>query len=155
MGNADQDIAAGLAGVAEDVNGNPTNIPLSWRGVYVRARTLLSNTLSLAPFSWPPGGPRTTSTFDQVEGTAEQTAWRYVDQDGIVWDLKAWTLVQIEWFKDGARTPVTPAMIAKYRKAADTLRNWPTTDVISGTPYRGAFGGEPTQSYPAYPPAGT
>lgn len=151
---ASQDNSAALAGVTQDGAGNPTQTPLPWRPVYVRARTILSNILRKPPFNWPPSGsPSTTSALDYMEGVAEQSAWRYVDADGIVWDQKAWQLVQIEWFKDGAPTPVTPALIAKYRKAADQLRPWPTTDVINGGSYGGAFAGEPTQQYPAYPPA--
>jgi hypothetical protein len=166
MGNADQDISAAIQGVEEDVNGNPTQTPVGatpvgtlpgpggYRKVYVRARTTLSNTLALVPFSWPFNGtsPATTSALDQMQGASEQTSWRYVDTDGILWDLKAWQLVQIEHFKDGL-PPLTPELIAKYRTTADTIRNWPTTDVITGASYEGAFPGEPTQVYPAYPPA--
>lgn len=109
-------------------------------------RTTLSNILSKVPFTYQ------FSRLDQITTTAEQIAWRYVDKDGIVWDQKAWQLVQIEWFKDGSPTP-TPAKIAQYRQSADVLRAWPTTDVIHGTPYTGALPGDPTQAYPAYPPA--
>jgi hypothetical protein len=137
---ADQDVANGFNGVGATGT-------LSWANAKLRMRTTLSNILRLAPFSYQ------FSRWDQITTTAEQTAWRYVDVDGIVWDQKSWFLVQIEWFKAGAHTPVTPAMVAKYRKAADVLRPWPTTDVINGGAYTGALAGEPTQVYPSYPPA--
>ena len=51
------------AGTGE--SGNGTNQPLSWRWVYARARTVLSNTLSKPPFTWPLATtPQTTSTYD-------------------------------------------------------------------------------------------
>lgn len=139
---ADQDVANAFNGV----DGTGTALP--WARARLRMRTVLSNILSLAPFTYQ------YSRWDQLTTTAEQVAWRYVDTDGIVWDLKAWQLVQIEHFKDGL-PPLTPALIAKYRKTADVLRPWPTTDVINGGPYTGALVGDPTQSYPAYPPAAT
>jgi hypothetical protein len=140
---ADQDVDNALNGTSDGTN------TLPFAQARLRMRTTLSNILSKAPFTYQ------FSRLDQITTTAEQTAWRYVDADGIVWDQKAWHLVQIEWFKDGAPTPVTPALIAKYRKAADVLRPWPTTDVINGTPYTGALVGDPTQAYPSYPPAVT
>ena len=136
---ADQDVNNALNG--QDGTGGT----LSFAQARLRMRTTLSNILSKVPFSYQ------YSRLDQITTTAEQTAWRYVDADGIVWDKKSWDLVQIEWFKDGAPTPVTPALIAKYRKAADVLRPWPTTDVINGTPYSGALPGDPVQAYPPYP----
>lgn len=142
MANADQQVAAGFNGQDPD-----TGRTQSWANAKLRMRTILSNTLRLVPFSYQ------FSRWDQITTTAEQIAWRYVDADGIVWDKKSWDLVQIEWFKDGAPTPVTPALIAKYRKAADVLRPWPTTDVITGQPYPGALPGDPTEVYPPYPPA--
>ena len=138
---ADQDVNNAFNGV--DSAGNT----LPFAQARLRMRTVLSNVLSLTPFSYQ------FSRWDQITTTAEQTAWRYVDADGIVWDQKAWQLVQIEWFKDGAPTPVTPQLVAKYRKVADVLRPWPTTDVINGGPYRGALAGDPTQQYPSYPSA--
>jgi hypothetical protein len=143
MATADQQVAAGFNGVDPD-----NNSTLSWAKVHLRLRTVLSNTLSLGPFAY------LYSRWDQITATAEQVAWRYIDADGIVWDQKAWQLVQIEHFKDGL-PPLTPALIAKYRKNADVLRPWPTTDVINGGPYTGALTGDPTQVYPAYPPAAT
>jgi hypothetical protein len=68
-----------------------------------------------------------------------------------VWDKKSFDLVRIEHFKDGL-PPLTKAKIAQYRRNADVLRPWPTTDVINGGPYTGALAGEPTQVYPPYPP---
>jgi hypothetical protein len=140
---ADQDANNALNGTSDGTN------TLSWAQSRLRMRTTLSNILQKVPFLYQ------FSRFDQITTTSEQVAWRYVDADGIVWDLKAWQLVQIEWFKDGAPTPVTPALIAKYRKAADVLRNWPTTDVINGVPFTGILPGDPTQAYPDYPPAVT
>lgn len=143
MATADQQVAANFNGVDPD-----TGNTQSWANAKLRMRTTLSNILSKTPFSYQFG------RWDQITTSAEQIAWRYIDADGIVWDHKSWQLVQIEHFKDGL-PPLTPALIAKYRKAADVLRPWPTTDVINGTPYTGALAGEPTQVYPAYPPAAT
>jgi hypothetical protein len=140
---ADQDVANEFNGV--DSGGNT----LPWAQARLRMRTTLSNILRLVPFTYQ------FSRWDQVTTTAEQVAWRYVDTDGIVWDQKAWQLVQIEWFKDGAPSPVTPALIAQYRKSADVLRPWPTTDVINGGAYTGMLAGDPTQAYPTYPPVAT
>lgn len=137
---ADQDVLN--AGNGVDGNG----VGLAYRQVYVRARTVLSNILKKAPFSSPPSSsPSTTSEYDAITGTAEQVAWRYVDAYGNVWDKKALDLVQIEWLLDGAPTPLTLAKIAKYRANADVLRPWPAG-------FAGAFAGEPTQTYPAFPP---
>lgn len=132
---ADQD-------VNNQLNGTDGNKTLPWAQARLRMRTTLSNILSKAPFSYQ------FSRLDQITTTAEQVAWRYVDKDGIVWDHKAWMLVQIEAFKDS----VTPAKLAQYRKAADVLHPWPTTDVVTGMPYTGALAGDPVQAYPAYPP---
>lgn len=140
---ADDDINASLNGVV----GGSNNVPLSWRPVYARARTVIGNILQRVPFNWPPGGsPSTTSTYDQVQATAEQVSWRYVDAHGGVWDQKAVNLILVEWLLDGAPTPLTLAKIAQYWKNAGVLRPWPT-----GFP--GAFPGEPQQTYPAFPPA--
>lgn len=163
---ADMDIAAAAAGVQQNADGTPSQTPVGatapgtdpgpggFRATAVRARTVIGNVLKKKPFSWPFNGTSaaTTSAWDMIEGTAEQTAWRYIDADGIVWDPKAFWLVQIEHFKDGL-PPLTPELIAKYWTAATQIRSWPTTDVITGQPYTGAMGGEPTQQYPAYPPA--
>lgn len=151
---ADQDVSAMIQGVTQDGNGNPTQTPLPWRPVYVRARTVISNILKKTPFSWPYNGSAsaTVSAMDYLEGTAEQVTYRYIDADGIVWDAKAKDLMWIEWFKAGCPTP-TPALIAKWWNSANTLRSWPTTDVITGQPFTGMFAGEPTQVYPSYPPA--
>lgn len=137
---ADQDVNNELNGTSDGTN------TLLFANAKLRMRTTLSNILSKVPFSYQ------FSRLDQITTTAEQTAWRYIDADGIVWDKKSWDLVQIEHFKDGL-PPLTPAKIAQYRKNADVLRPWPTTDVINGTPYTGALPGEPTQAYPTYPPA--
>lgn len=139
---ADQDVDNALNGTSDGTN------TLSFAQARLRMRTTLSNILSKVPFSYQ------FSRLDQITTTAEQIAWRYVDADGIVWDHKAWQLVQIEHFKDGLPL-LTPALIAKYRKTADVLRPWPTTDVVNGGPYTGALAGDPTQEYPPYPPAAT
>lgn len=165
---ADMDVAAAAAGVAQNPDGTPTQTPVGatapgtipgpggFRATAVRARTVIGNVLKKVPFSWPFNGSSaaTTSAWDMIEGTAEQIAVRYVDVDGIVWDPKAFWQVQIEHFKDGL-PPITPEKIAEYWTAATKLRAWPTTDVITGLPYAGAFPGEPTQEYPSYPPAAT
>lgn len=165
---ADQDTFAAIQGVEQDATGNPTKVPVGatpagtqpgpggYRATAVRARTVIGNALKKVPFSWPfnGGSAATTSLLDMVEGIAEQWAVRYVDADGIVWDPKALFLVQVEWFKDG-QPPVTPTKLAEYWISATKIRAWPTTDVITGQPYAGAFPGEPTQQYPTYPPAAT
>jgi hypothetical protein len=138
---ADQDVDNALNGTSDGTN------TLPFAQARLRMRTTLSNILSKVPFTYQ------FSRLDQITTTAEQVAWRYIDADGIVWDQKAWQLVQIEWFKDGAPTPVTSTLVAKYRKNADVLRPWPTTDVINGGAYTGALPGDPTQVYPAYPPS--
>jgi hypothetical protein len=137
---ADQDVANAFNGA----DGTGTALP--YARSRLRMRTVLSNILSLAPFTYQ------YSRWDQITTTSEQIGWRYVDADGIVWDHKSWQLVQIEHFKDGL-PPLTPALIAKYRKNADVLRPWPTTDVINGGAYTGALPGDPIQAYPAYPPS--
>jgi hypothetical protein len=135
------------AGTGE--SGNNTNVPLGWRPVYVRARTIIGNVLAKGPFSWPPSSsPSTTSTYDQIEGTAEQVTWRYVDAYGNVWDQKALNLVLIEWLLDGAPTPLTLAKVAEYWSNAGVLRPWPTG-------FSGAQPGEPQETYPVFPPAST
>jgi hypothetical protein len=139
MTSPDQNVSNNFNGV------DATGATQPWAQVRLRMRTTLSNILRLSPFTYQ------YSRWDQITTTAEQTSWRYIDTDGIVWDQKAWQLVQIEWFKDGAPTPVTPTKIAKYRKAADTLRPWPTNDVINGGSYTGALPGDPVQTYPSYP----
>jgi hypothetical protein len=137
--SADQDVSNNFNGV--DVS----NKPLPWAQARLRMRTTLSNILRLAPFIYQ------YSRWDQITTTAEQVSWRYVDADGIMWDQKAWQLVQIEWFKDGAPSPVTPAQIAKYRRSADVLRPWPTNDVVNGGVYTGVLPGDPVKTYPIYP----
>jgi hypothetical protein len=159
---ADQDVAAAIQGVEQDANGNPTQTPVGstpaapggYRATAVRARSVIGNVLKKVAFSWPfnGGSAATTSVLDMIEGTAEQIAVRYIDADGIVWDPKAFWHVQIEHFKDGL-PPLTPELIAQYWVNATKLRAWPTTDVITGQPYTGAFPGEATQTYPSYPPA--
>lgn len=136
---ADQDVANAFNGV----DGTGTALP--WARARLRMRTTLNNILSLTPFTYQ------YSRWDQITTGNEQIAWRYVDADGIVWDKKAFDLVRIEHFKDGL-PPITPELIAKYRLAADVLRPWPTTDVITGKPFTGALPGDPVQSYPSYPP---
>ena len=144
---ADQDVAAAFNGT--DTSGNT----LPWANAKLRMRTTLSNILALAPFGYQ------FSRWDQITTTAEQIAYRYIDVDGLVWDRKSVDLTWIEWVKDGAPTNLSPAdmaqKIATYRRSADQIRPWPTTDVISGQPYKGALAGEPTQAYPSYPPATT
>lgn len=138
---ADQD----LVSAANGVDGLGAGLP--WRVVHARARTILSNLFKLPPFGWPNAkSPSTVSEYDHITATAEQVSWRYVDAYGNVWDQKALQLVQIEWLLDGAPTPLTLAKIAQYRSSADTLRPWPAN-------FPGAFPGEPTQTYPAFPPA--
>jgi len=143
---ADDDVNAAMNGVQPGTLGT-TNVPLGWRPVYARARTVIGNILAKAPFNWPPSGsPSTTSTYDQVEATAEQVSWRYVDKYGNVWDQKAVQLVLIEWLLDGAPTPLTLAKISQYWSNASQLRPWPTG-------FAGAMRGEPQQAYPKFPPA--
>lgn len=143
--SADQDVANNFNGV--DGGGQS----LSWAQSRLRMRTTLTNILQKVPFL------NQFSRWDQITTTSEQITWRYVDVDGLVWDKKSTDLIWIEWLKDGAPTGLTPnAMaqkIAVYRKNADTLRAWPTTEVISGKPYTGILPGDPTQAYPSYPPA--
>jgi hypothetical protein len=143
MATADQQVAAQFNGTDPD-----TGNTQAWANAKLRMRTTLSNILSKTPFSYQFG------RWDQITTTAEQIAWRYIDADGIVWDHKSWQLVQIERFKAGNPTP-TPALIAQWRRNADVLRPWPTTDVINGGSYTGALAGEPTQVYPPYPPVTT
>lgn len=144
---ADQNVNNALNGTSDGTN------TLSWANAKLRMRTTLTNILNLVPFSYQ------FSRFDQITTTAEQIAYRYIDADGLVWDRKSVDLIWLEWLKDGAPTSLTPnAMaqrIAKYRINSDALRPWPTTDVISGQPYKGALPGEPTKVYPSYPPAAT
>lgn len=133
---ADQDVDNALNGTSDGTN------TLSWAQARLRMRTTLTNILQKVPFLYQ------YSRLDQITTTAEQIAWRYVDADGLVWDHKSWTLVQIEAFKDS----ITPAKLAQYRKNADVLRPWPTIELISGVPFTGILPGDPTQEYPAYPP---
>jgi hypothetical protein len=133
--------------VYNQTNGLDGNgVPLSYRSVYVRARTVLSNVFGKIPFSFPKGPPASVSEYDQIVGTSEQIAWRFVDSYGNVWDQKAVQLVLIQWWLDGAPTPLSLAKIAQYRANADKLNPWPTG-------FAGAMPGEPTQTYPAFPPA--
>lgn len=128
-------------------SGNNTNVPLSWRATYVRARTIIQTTLNKVAFNWPnPASPSSTSTYDQVQGAAEQVGWRYIDSYGQVWDNVKLSLVQIEWLQDGAPTPLAQAQLAEYVAKASVLRPWPTGFV-------GAFPGDPQQTYPAWPVA--
>lgn len=145
---ADEDVNASMNGVRGGTLGS-TNVPLPWRSVYARSRTVIGNMLARSPFAWPnKSSPSTTSTYDQVQATAEQTTWRYVDKYGNVWDQKAVNLILIEWLLDGAPTPLTLDKIATYWKNAGVLRAWPT-----GFP--GAFPGEPQLAYPVFPPTAT
>jgi hypothetical protein len=144
--NVDDSLNGVEAGTGGDDGGSGANTALSWRPVYVRARTVIATTLNKIPFNWPnTASPSTTSTYDQVQGAAEQTAWRYVDSFGQVWDNVKLSLVLVEWLMDGAPTPMTPAQLNTYVQNASTLRSWPT-----GFP--GAFPGDPQETYPVWPP---
>ena len=71
---ADDDVNASLNGVQPGTLGT-TNIPLPWRPVYARARTVIGNILSRTPFNWPPSeSPSTTSTYDQTYITIAQAS---------------------------------------------------------------------------------
>jgi hypothetical protein len=144
-------------GAAENVDANfngtnpGTNTPLPWRWVPGRGRIIRSLNLRKKPFNWPVATtPQTTSTYDQVQLSAEQLGGRYVDAYGNVWDDVSIKLLLLEWLLDGAPTNQTPKVmaqkIAQYIKNADQLRPWP-----SG--FAGAFAGEPQQAYPPFPPA--
>lgn len=114
---ADQDVAAALNG--EFVNGGLR----PWAFVKVRARTVLGN-LKAKPFSRDIGGKQvaaTTSAFDHLIGTAEQTSWRYVASDGQVWDMKDLLLVMIESFIENSG----PEKLTELRAKAAELRPWP------------------------------
>lgn len=95
------------------------NGPLPWRWVYVRARTLLGHCNKI-PYARG-NTPATPSMYDQIVGTAEQVASRYVASDGNVWDLHDWLRVQVELLI--AQTP--PEQLTAARKAAGVFRKWP------------------------------
>ena len=128
--SADLDVKNGSDGV--DANG----AALPWRWVRARARTVFGNLSKLQPFNWPnPKYAASTSLYDAVSGSSEQTSWRYVDsrQDAVdspdnVVCLKDIMLVWWEHFV--ATTP--PADVAAALAKAKVLRKWPTG--FAGTP---------------------
>jgi hypothetical protein len=148
---ADQANAAALNGVQQDPNtGNPTTTPLSWRWVYVRARQIRS-TLDKLPFAWPnPNAVGTVSTFDQVQGTAEQVATRFVDPVGNVINFFTVWVTDWLWKLDGAPTPLTNAKLAEYLQLANQINPWPEGYAGINTT---TFPGEPVATYATWPSA--
>jgi len=148
---ADQANAAALNGVTQDANGNPTNQPLSWRWVYVRARQIRATLAKKLPFAWPNANAvGTVSLFDYAEGTAENVATRFVDPVGNVMDFFSTWVVDWLWKLDGCPTPLTNQKLAAYLQLANQINPWPQNyPGISAT----TFPGETIASYPTWPPA--
>jgi hypothetical protein len=144
---ADHDVDSHLSGL------DPTSGDvLAYQAVAVRARTVWNNIDGKEPFQTNYGSgpvPNTAATYDGVTGTAEQIAFRYICAYGIVWEPKKVQLLLIEWFRDGCPTNLTPAQmaakIAGYITNAEQLRPWPAG-------FKGAMPGEPTKTYPPFPP---
>jgi hypothetical protein len=136
---ADHDVDSHLSGV------DPTSGDvLAYQAVAVRARTVYGNLDAKQPFQTNYGSgpvPNTAATYDAVTGTAEQIAWRYVDEYGNVWDPKKLMQVLVEHLLD----TVPLAKLAQYITNAEQLRPWPTG-------FKGAMPGEPTKTYPPFPP---
>lgn len=109
--------------VNDALNGIQNGAPRPWAYVKVRARTVLGN-LKSVPFSRVINGKQvaaTTSAYDHLIGTAEQTSWRYVASDGNVWDLKDFLITQIELLI----ASTDAAKINEARTRAGVLRPWP------------------------------
>lgn len=115
---ADVDVDDGINGV---VNGAPR----PWAWVRGRARKVVGDVVKKTPFTRDVGNGQqvaaTTSNLDHGILTAEQVAWRYVDQFGVVWDLGDFMLVLIEQLND----TLGQAGVAKLRATSGTLRPWP------------------------------
>lgn len=147
--SSDQDISAGLNGVTQDQNGNPTNQALPWRWVRVRARQIPSALAKLIPFAYPnPQQPASVSAFDAIEGTAEQVASRHIDPYGNVVNFFTVWVVQWYWFLDGCPTPLSQERLHDYLTLANQLNAWPSNyPGISAS----TFPGEQYTTYPAWP----
>jgi hypothetical protein len=89
--------------------------------------------------------PETAATYDAITVTGEQVGLRHVDPYGNVMDLWKMLLVDWYWKLDGCPMPLTLAKIAAYQAAATPIRPWPAN-------FAGKMPGEPTQTYPAFPP---
>jgi len=121
--SADQDVNNSLNGT------DPTGVALTWRWVRIRSRTVFGNLRKNQPFNWPNRTyAASTSLYDAVTGTAEQIAWRYIDSEGTVWDLKDFMVVFIENF---IKTVPQADRAAAINKASQ-LRPWPSG--FPGTP---------------------
>lgn len=152
---ADQNLVAGAAGVGQNPDGSPNNVPLTWRNVRVRGRQIIAGLVktswgALVPFSWPnPNSPTTTSEYDYMAGTAEQVASRFVDPVGNVVNFFTTWVVDWLWKLDGCPTPLTSQRLAQYLRLANQLNPWPQG-------YAGInaaqFPGELIKPYPAWPP---
>lgn len=115
---ADQDVDDAINGVA-----NGTYRPWAW--VRGRARAVVGDVVKKTPFTKDLGNgvhvASTTSNLDHGVLSAEQLGWRYIDQFGVVWDLKDFMIVLIEQLngslgKDG---------VAALRTTGSQLRPWP------------------------------
>lgn len=115
----DADVLNAMNGVQED-----GRTPRGWAWVRVRARKVIGDVVKKQPFTRDLGSGRvaaTPSELDQVIGTAEQIAWRYVDSAGNLWDFGDYMLYSIERDLDqlGAKK------VADLRAKARVLRDWP------------------------------
>jgi len=116
----DVDVDNALNGVQVDGSFRP------WAWVHVRARTVFGSLSKQIPFWREINGQKvasTPSTLDQIIGTAEQTAWRYVASDGNVYDLKDTVLLLLESLLETAG----PVKVAELQAKASTLRAWPAS----------------------------
>lgn len=115
---ADEDVFLGENGIHRDGR------PREWAWVRVRARKVVGDLVKKVPFSRQVGTKKiaaTTSLYDHMIGTAEQTAWRYIDTTGTVWDLSDFMVVSIERMLD----ELGPAKVNELRARAGKLRSWP------------------------------
>lgn len=146
---ADVDVNAHLGGT-DPVTGNV----LTYQAVPVLARTIYSNYDGRQPFYTNYGSgnvPNSAATYDAVTGASLNTSTRHIDPYGNVAELhKVWNLLWY-WLIDGAPTNMgavgsSTNRIPLYITLANQLRDWPVGFV-------GAAVGEPTTSYPVFPPS--
>jgi hypothetical protein len=115
---ADQDVSNDIQGI------EPNGQPRAWAWVRGRARKVVGDVVKKPPFTRTLGSTQVAATTSQLDHSilaAEQLAWRYIDQFGVVWDLGDFMIVLIEQLNNSQGQ----AGVAALRATGSKLRQWP------------------------------